>query len=215
MTRKTEVCQYYHKDAIRETFPDSRSALRLRRYWWTLKRNVWHASVLGIFRFGSKAFAATEPGRMVSKKRKKTTPAANRKRDSSGLKTGDWVEVRSVKEIFSSLDAQGKLNGLSFTSEMLNYCGKRFKIYKNLDKIILEATGELRKIKTPTVLLEGVICDGTAHGQCDKSCFLFWRENWLKKVPSSNNENSWNNVEAAPHPTPMIARNDNAKTSNT
>lgn len=65
---------------------------------------------------------------------------------------------------------------------MLKFCEKRFRVYKTLDKILLEATGELRKIKTPTVLLEGVICDGKAHGGCDRSCFCFWREAWLRRV---------------------------------
>jgi hypothetical protein len=92
------------------------------------------------------------------------------------------VEVRSAKEIFASLNEQGKLRGLQFTPEMMSFCGKRFRIYKRVDKIITEATGELRKIKTPTVLLEGVLCDGKAHGGCDRSCFCFWREEWLIRV---------------------------------
>jgi hypothetical protein len=99
-----------------------------------------------------------------------------------GLKVGDWVEVRSAKEILATLDERGKLRGLSFNKEMLKFCGRRFRVYKRLDRIILEATGELRRVKTPTVLLEGVFCDGAAHGGCDRSCFCFWREAWLKKA---------------------------------
>ena len=51
-----------------------------------------------------------------------------------------------------------------------------------LEKIIIETTGEMRPISTPTVLLEGVFCDGSAHGGCDRTCFCFWREGWLKRV---------------------------------
>jgi len=91
------------------------------------------------------------------------------------------VEVRSAKEIFSTLDGNGKLKGLAFTPEMLRFCGRQFRVYKSLKNIILESTGELRKIKSPTVLLEGVFCDGEAHGNCDRSCFCFWREAWLKR----------------------------------
>jgi hypothetical protein len=106
--------------------------------------------------------------------------------ETLNLQPGDWVEVRSAKEIFTTLDAQGKLGGLRFTPEMAKFCGKRFRVYKLLKKIILEATGELRKIKTPTVLLENVFCDGSAHANCDRACFCFWREQWLKRVPASS-----------------------------
>lgn len=101
------------------------------------------------------------------------------------LQPGEFVEIRSLKEIFTTLDDQGKLRGLRFTREMEKFCGKRFKVYKRLEKIILEATGELRRIRTPTVLLEGVFCDGQAHGGCDRACFCFWREAWLKRLNSS------------------------------
>jgi hypothetical protein len=100
----------------------------------------------------------------------------------SSLLPGDLVEVRSVREIFATLNGEDKLKGLRFNPEMAKFCGKRFRVYKRLDKIIVETTGELRNIRTPTVLLEGVFCDGKAHGRCDRSCFGFWREAWLKKV---------------------------------
>jgi hypothetical protein len=45
-----------------------------------------------------------------------------------------------------------------------------------------EVEMEKRNIGSPTVLLDGVMCDGTEHGGCDRSCFLFWREEWLKRV---------------------------------
>ncbi len=98
------------------------------------------------------------------------------------MEPGDWVEVRSAREILSTLDENGKLRGLSFTAEMMKFCGRRSQVYKKLDKIILEATGELRRIKTPTVLLKDAFCDGKAHGGCDRSCFCFWREEWLKRA---------------------------------
>ena len=102
------------------------------------------------------------------------------------LKVGEWVEVRSAKEIFSTLDAHGKLRGLAFNPEMVKFCGKRFRVYKRLERIILESKGELRKVRTPTVMLEGVFCDGSSHGGCDRSCFCFWREPWLKRVTSED-----------------------------
>jgi hypothetical protein len=98
------------------------------------------------------------------------------------LQPGDWVEIRSEKEIAATLDYQGKLKGLRFTREMIKFCGHKFKVYKRVNRIILEATGELRRIKSPTYLLEGVLCDGEAHGGCDRACFCYWREDWLKRT---------------------------------
>jgi hypothetical protein len=105
--------------------------------------------------------------------------------ENLGLKLGEWVEVKSVREIFATLDQHRELKGLAFNSEQEKFCGGRFKVYKRLENIILESTGERRRIKTPTVLLEGVFCDGEGHGKCDRSCFCFWREAWLRRVPAN------------------------------
>jgi hypothetical protein len=146
-----------------------------------LRRNVWYVSVLGLRGFWLRVFPSTSLGRFVGR-RKRSAGNDGRGGESLDLQVGELVEVRSVKEIFTTLDNQGKLRGLRFTPEMVRFCGKRFRVYRKLDKIILEATGELRKIKIPTVLLEGVFCDGSAHGGCDRSCFCFWREAWLRRV---------------------------------
>ena len=57
---------------------------------------------------------------------------------------------------------------------------KQFKVYKRVERFVLEHTGEFRRMKN-TVLLDGVLCDGWG-GACDRSCFFFWREAWLKRV---------------------------------
>jgi len=104
------------------------------------------------------------------------------------LQPGEWVEVRPINEIFATLDRDGKLRGLRFNPEMEAFCGKRFKVYKRLDKMIVESTGELRKIRAPTVLLDGVFCNGKAQGGCDRSCFCFWREAWVRRVATDSKE---------------------------
>ena len=96
------------------------------------------------------------------------------------LQPGELIEVKSEKEIRKTLDNLGRSKGLGFMPEMYKYCGKRFRVYKILKQIMLESTGEVRRIKN-TVLLEGVICDGSEHYNCDRSCFHFWREVWLKR----------------------------------
>jgi hypothetical protein len=92
------------------------------------------------------------------------------------------VEIKTMSEILATLDKHGKLKGLGFFQEMWKFCGRQFRVYKRLDKMIIETTGELRKVKMPTVLLEGVLCDGSYHGGCNRSCFCFWREAWLKRT---------------------------------
>lgn len=177
----SRFCQYYFRDMECATLPDTRSVLRLRRCWWTLKRYVWYFRVLVLRGFWSRVLLSTRLAKFASK----GSAASVRDDDGSlNLQEGEWVEVRSGKEIFATLDGQDKLKGLRFTPEMVKFCGRQFRVYKRLDKIILEATGELRRIRTPTVLLEGVFCDGAAHGECDRCCFCFWRERWLKRASS-------------------------------
>jgi hypothetical protein len=182
---ESEPCQYYYRDMVMNAFPDDRLALPVRKHWFTLKRYVWYISIIGLRDFHSKVFPSTRIGKFAFKNKPKGLPV-NDAGETWNLQPGDWVEVRSAKEIFATLDAQGKLRGLRFTPEMAKFCGKRFRVYKLLKKIILEATGELRKIKAPTVLLENVFCDGSAHANCDRACFCFWREQWLKRVPSQD-----------------------------
>jgi hypothetical protein len=183
MTESTEQCQYYYADLAVQTFPDMRVALPLRRYWWRLKRFVWYVSILGPVGFAQIVFPSTKLGRRVYKNQRRLAPG-NIGKMNLGLSPGEWVQVKSPREIFATLDQHGKLKGLSFNREMAKFCGKRFKVYKRLEKMILESTGELRKIRTPTVMLEGVFCDGEAHDNCDRSCFCFWREAWLRRVNS-------------------------------
>jgi hypothetical protein len=98
------------------------------------------------------------------------------------LRTGDLVEVRSEKEILATLDEQGSIDGMPFMPEMLEYCGKRVRVEKRADKTCNTITVmESRRIHD-AVHLEGLRCSGSAHGNCQAQCFLFWKEAWLKRV---------------------------------
>jgi len=99
---------------------------------------------------------------------------------SLDLQPGDWVEVKSRKEIEATLDVSGKNKGLLFSPPMLPYCGKRYRVANRLEKMILEETGKMIQLKD-TVVLEGVTCE--AWG-CQRSNLQFWREIWLKRVKS-------------------------------
>lgn len=98
------------------------------------------------------------------------------------LQPGEFVRVRSLEEILSTLDENGKYKGLLFMPEMEEFCGKKYRVFKKVRSITLEFNGEVRILRSPTVFLEGVYCDGKRHHACDRSCLLFWREAWLKRV---------------------------------
>ena len=99
------------------------------------------------------------------------------------LKAGEWIEVRSREEILSTLDQKGCHQNTPFMPEMLQYCGKRFRVYKRADKTCDPAhePWSIRRLRD-TVHLEGLRCDGQAHGGCQAGCLIFWKEIWLKRV---------------------------------
>jgi hypothetical protein len=101
---------------------------------------------------------------------------------TSHLKAGDWVRVRSGLEINATLNHWRQLRGCSFMPEMNQYCGTTQRVLRPLERFVDER--DLRvKTSRGIVLLDGVICQGTADfGRCDRSCLLFWREEWLEKI---------------------------------
>jgi hypothetical protein len=96
------------------------------------------------------------------------------------LQPGDLVEVKAAEEILKTLDSKNRHHGLVFTPEMKKHCGKKYRVYKRLELMFDEYHKSQRRLKN-TVLLENVVCEGTGLG-CDRSCFLYWREAWLRRV---------------------------------
>jgi hypothetical protein len=107
------------------------------------------------------------------------------KQRSSKLKAGDWVEVRGKDEILSTLDADGRLDGMPFMPEMFAFCGKRFQVYKRAHKTCDTVFPVRGRRVNHAVHLE-TRCDGSAHGGCQASCLLFWKDAWLKPVASKS-----------------------------
>jgi hypothetical protein len=101
---------------------------------------------------------------------------------SAKLKAGDWVRVRSVSEIEATLNHWRQLRGCTFMSEMAEYCDTTQRVLKPMNRFVDERDLRVKK-SSGIILLEGVMCKGTAEfGSCDRSCFVFWREEWLEKV---------------------------------
>jgi len=113
-----------------------------------------------------------------------SAPLAPRKLPGTGLQAGDLIEVLPLDEIERSLDANGKTGGLKFLRPMEDYCGRRMRVLKPVRRILDEHDHVMRKIAR-TVVLEGGICHGRGiYGRegCDRCCYFFWKEDWLKKV---------------------------------
>jgi hypothetical protein len=113
----------------------------------------------------------------------------NTKSKSSNLKVGDWVEVRSKQEILTTLDSNGQLDGMPFMPEMFAFCGKRFQVYKRAHKTCDTVFPVRGRRVSHAVHLE-TRCDGSAHGGCQASCLLFWKDAWLKRIDKNPSENS-------------------------
>jgi len=105
-------------------------------------------------------------------------------RRTLGLQPGELVRVRSIDEILATLNRKRRCRGLLWMTGMRKYCGNQYRVYRRVERIVQETNGEFRNMKD-TVLLEGVMCDGKAFGGCDRSCFHFWREAWLERVPAA------------------------------
>jgi hypothetical protein len=101
----------------------------------------------------------------------------------SRFRVGSLVEVRSQQEILATLDSNGCVDGMPFMPEMLKFCGLRFRVSAVAHKTCDTArkTWKGRRLKS-TLHLEGLRCDGSAHGGCEADCNLFWKDVWLKPV---------------------------------
>ena len=104
-------------------------------------------------------------------------------RTGLNLRVGEWVEVRSIEQILETLDDRGCLDGLPFMPEMLQYCGKRFRVYKQAHRTCDTIESFAIRRMDNAVHLEGLRCDGEAHGGCQAGCLVFWKDAWLRRAP--------------------------------
>jgi len=112
----------------------------------------------------------------------KSTPV-----ESLNLQPGEWVEVKSMDSIAETLNESGSNRGLSFFGGMHLFCGRQYRVKGRLDRMIVDGTGEMRKLNN-TVFLEGSTCRcaylGFGMGGCSRCEFAYWREIWLRRTDS-------------------------------
>jgi len=112
--------------------------------------------------------------------------------ESRRFRPGDLVEVRSPDEILQTLDADGAVDHLPFMPEMVEFCGKRFRIARRVVKTCFYGSFStmLTFRRNDVVTLDGLRCSGSAHDGCQKACTIFWRDAWLRQA---------GDADAAPH----------------
>lgn len=96
------------------------------------------------------------------------------------VKESTWARVRSFAEIERTLDSEGRTEGLPFMPEMLDFCGRAFRVRKAANICL----GGYRRIER-VWHLEGPRCSGAAHGGCQAQCLLYWHESWLESAFNS------------------------------
>jgi hypothetical protein len=106
-----------------------------------------------------------------------------RHKTMDGFAVGDVVQVRPAAEILAGLDERAERDSLQFMPEMLEFCGRQFVVdsisYKTCDTVNITGLHRMEN----TVHLSGVRCDGQAHGGCQAGCLIFWKTDWLTRVP--------------------------------
>jgi hypothetical protein len=99
------------------------------------------------------------------------------------MRAGDWVTIRNPAEILATLDADGTLDGLPFMPEMLEACGRSFRVERRVEKVCVEVPVGLASTRrfaaNDVVVLQDSRCDGQGHDGCKRACKIFWREAWL------------------------------------
>jgi hypothetical protein len=93
---------------------------------------------------------------------------------------GDWVQVRSADEILTTLDKNGRLEGLPFMPQMFSYCGQSFRVVSSACKPCDAVSGRYRGRKLPDSVHLDIRCDGQAYGGCRAACLIFWKTAWLE-----------------------------------
>jgi hypothetical protein len=101
------------------------------------------------------------------------------------LQPGDWVQVKTKKEIAATLNPKGKNRGLWFDVEMLPFCGRTYRVRKRVDRIIDDRNGRMVRMKRDCIMLDGVVCSGdlsVGRWFCTRAIYPYWRECWLRRV---------------------------------
>ncbi len=101
------------------------------------------------------------------------------------LQPGERVRVRQHDDILQTVNLSLHNRGMRFDPEMVPYCGKTYTVARRVDRIIHETTGKMLDMKSPSVILDGVVCRSEMSACrlfCPRAIPSYWREIWLERV---------------------------------
>jgi hypothetical protein len=101
------------------------------------------------------------------------------------IRPGDLVRVKPRDVIEAMYHTTKKNSFLRLLPEMLDYSGKTFRVLKEINNYYDQKYKRFLKLRN-TVILDGNICRGKKRWHitsCDLSCYIFWRKEWLEKLP--------------------------------
>jgi hypothetical protein len=109
------------------------------------------------------------------------TPTAH-----TDLQPGELVRIKSKVEIEKTLNADLLNRGLGFHVEMTRFCGLTARVSRRVTQILDEKTGRMLYMKSPCIVLEGIVCEGVYTASCPRRIPAYWREIWLERVEEPN-----------------------------
>ncbi len=99
---------------------------------------------------------------------------------AESVQAGDWVRIRLPREIARTLDKKSRNRGLSCDSDMLKFCGQRFRVRARVQQIVDINTHTMIQMKTPCIILDDVHYTGEFQVFGEQHEYLYWREAWLQ-----------------------------------
>ncbi len=169
-----EGCQLYCVPAFATGYPPAQKYTLMS----FIKRKLAYPWNRYVKRWLKKIYYVSAKSRGLTSAQK----AAKKFAPASSFTEGDLVWVRSKEEILSTLDPFNELKGCSFLPDMYKYCETEQRVFRVMQHFMDERDYKMKKTRG-IILLENIFCSGTAvFGKCDRCCFLFWREEWLKKI---------------------------------
>src|SRR5207249_5923768 len=108
--------------------------------------------------------------------------------------------------ILATLDEQGELDSLPFMPEMLQFCGQRFMVSKKALKLCDTINWSGIYTMPDAVHLQGLRCDGSAHGGCQAGCLLYWKDAWLRRVDVDDRPSEGEPAQAELETPPVLAQ---------
>lgn len=104
---------------------------------------------------------------------------------SLGLSEGEWVAVKPLEEIRTTITEHNFNRGMRFDKEMAQFCEGRFKVERRVERLIDERTGKMLTMKSPCIVLEGAVCSSDYSERrlfCPRQIPSYFREIWLRRA---------------------------------